>query len=616
MAKKLLLIENEVAFGQLLGQTLRQHGYEVILHTEAETGLDALLETPFDLALIEFALPAMSGVEILQALRNHSLTRALPVLLLTAFHSAYDTVTIEDDYTSCLTKPFSSHDLIAMVAARLDEAELPTPGLAEELHGNLSETPFARLLHNLYTLRASGQLQLEHGQTKKVIYMKNGVPICARSNLTRERLGQRLVDSGRITGEQCEASLERARQSGRLHGTALIELGLLTPHQLYDSLQEQARDKLLEVFSWREGHFRWIVGKDFREEITAIDLPPAAVIAQGIRRHFSPAQIAELLSPHSGRYLLQSANPLYRFSELEYSREQSTLWDACTGEATLEELLDRHPQSRRDGEHLLATLLLIEMLESRDQPLSAEGSGDLFQRVKYQQLQETILVDSDQLMDQDYFALFGLAETATAAEIRQAYFALAKKYHPDSFNQPGFPLELGDKGRELFQRINEAYAVLGDPGRRRDYLAQLHAGGTSALERALDAIDAEANFQKGRVYLRAKKYPEAFQHLEKAIRHRAEEPEYLTLYAWAMARTFAQEPARIATARRMLQHSLELNPRLDLTHLYLGYLLQDAGEGKPAERSFELAIQCNPNNIEALRELRLAGRADGPRPAT
>lgn len=612
MAKKLLLIENEVAFGQLLSQVLRQHGYEVILHTEAETGLDALLETPFDLALIEFALPAMSGVEILQALRNHSLTRELPVLLLTAFHSAYDTVTIEDDFTSCLTKPFSGMDLVAMVTARLDEAEIPAPGASETLTGNLAETSFPRLLHNLYTLRATGLLKLEHGPTRKIIFMKEGVPVFARSNLTRERLGQRLVDSDRITAEQCEASLERARQSGRLHGTALIELGLLTPHQLYDSLQAQARDKLLEVFSWNDGLYHWSFGRDVKEEITAIDLPPAAVIAQGIRRHFTPAQIADLLEPHGGRYLLQSANPLYLFGELEYTAEQASLWEECSGESTLEELLDRHPQAREENESLLATLLLIEMLECRDQPLSAEGGGDLFQRVKSQQLQETLLTDHDQLMDQDYFALFGLAETATSAEIRQAYFVLAKTYHPDSLSQPGFPAELGEKGRELFQRINEAYAILSDPGRRRDYLAQLHTGGASALERALAAIDAEAAFQKGRVYLRAKKFPEAFQHLEKAIRHRSEEPEYLSLYAWAMARTFDQEPQRVAAARQMLLHSLELNPRLDLTHLYLGYLQQSAGENQAAERSFELAIQCNPNNIEALRELRLTGPGKVP----
>lgn len=50
---------------------------------------------------------------------------------------------------------------------------------------------------------------------------------------------------------------------------------------------------------------------------------------------------------------------------------------------------------------------------------------------------------------------------------------------------------------------------------------------------------------------------------------------------------------------------MDLNPRLYLTHLYLGYLSREAGLERAAEKSFELAVQCNPNCTEALRELRL-----------
>lgn len=606
MAKTLLIIEHEVAFGQLLEEILRQHGYRTILCQQAEAGLDALLETPFDLALIEFALPAMTGVELCQALRNLPQTRQLPVLLLTAFHGAYDTAAIEDDFTSCLTKPFSATDLVAMVAARLEETELPVTGAAQDLGGSLTETAFPQLLHNLYTLRTTGLLHLEQGQIKKTVYLKEGFPVFARSNLVRECLGQRLVDSGRISSAQNQQSLQRAKQAGRLHGTALIELNLLTPQELYDCLRDQARDKLLEVFSWTAGRYRFRMEPELKQEITAIDLAPAALIAQGIRRFFTPRQIETLLQPHRGRYLFQSANPLYRFEDIECSPEEAALWEDCTGEATLEELLARRPDNRRQGEQLLATLLLVEMIESRDQPLVARSEGDdLFQAVKARLLRESFLADYETMIDLDFFRLFGLAESATPAEIRKAYFLLAKKFHPDNFFQLGFPGELTAKVKQLFGRIGEAYAVLGDPGRKRDYLAQLRGGGNLALEQALAAIDAETAFQKGRVYLRARKFAEAFEQLGQACSHSPDEPEYLSLYARAMVMAFPQDPQRLSAARDLLLRSRELNPRLDLTHLYLGYLLQAKGEEKSAERCFELTIQCNPNNLEALRELRL-----------
>ena len=48
-----------------------------------------------------------------------------------------------------------------------------------------------------------------------------------------------------------------------------------------------------------------------------------------------------------------------------------------------------------------------------------------------------------------------------------------------------------------------------------------------------------------------------------------------------------------------------MNPKLSLTHLYLGYICKDEGNEKEAQLRFERALLCNPNGTEALRELRL-----------
>jgi DnaJ-class molecular chaperone len=62
----------------------------------------------------------------------------------------------------------------------------------------------------------------------------------------------------------------------------------------------------------------------------------------------------------------------------------------------------------------------------------------------------------------DYYATLGLAKTATAKEIKQAFRRLARKHHPD--------VNPGDKGAETkFKELNEAYEVLGDPAKRRKY---------------------------------------------------------------------------------------------------------------------------------------------------
>lgn len=72
-------------------------------------------------------------------------------------------------------------------------------------------------------------------------------------------------------------------------------------------------------------------------------------------------------------------------------------------------------------------------------------------------------------MKKNYYQILELTQTATAEEIKKAYRRLSKKYHPDA--NPG-----NMQAQERFQEISEAYVVLGDEKKRKEYDVKLQEG--------------------------------------------------------------------------------------------------------------------------------------------
>src|SRR6266545_1142201 len=79
-------------------------------------------------------------------------------------------------------------------------------------------------------------------------------------------------------------------------------------------------------------------------------------------------------------------------------------------------------------------------------------------------------------MDQtDYYRVLGMSSAAGEQEIRDAYYKLAARLHPD-IHGDGLDPNFRRKLTTVFSRVVEAYRVLSDPGRRREYDATLAAG--------------------------------------------------------------------------------------------------------------------------------------------
>jgi len=139
MAPKVLIIEDEADFAEIVAMNLRRGGMETVIARTGEAALAEVFYRRPDVVLLDLMLPDIQGAEVCRRLRSDPATRSLPILMVTARGEEIDRVVgLElgaDDY---LVKPVSMRELVLRVQAVLrrrapePDPETPTvefPGL-------------------------------------------------------------------------------------------------------------------------------------------------------------------------------------------------------------------------------------------------------------------------------------------------------------------------------------------------------------------------------------------------------------------------------------------------------------------------------------------------------
>lgn len=124
ISPKIMVVEDEEPLGVLLRYNLESEGYQVEVIARGDEAEIRLQENVPDLLVLDWMLPAVSGIELCRRLRMRPETERLPVIMLTARGEESDRVrglsTGADDY---LVKPFSTPEFMARVKALLRRAK-------------------------------------------------------------------------------------------------------------------------------------------------------------------------------------------------------------------------------------------------------------------------------------------------------------------------------------------------------------------------------------------------------------------------------------------------------------------------------------------------------------
>ena len=212
-----------------------------------------------------------------------------------------------------------------------------------------------------------------------------------------------------------------------------------------------------------------------------------------------------------------------------------------------------------------------------------------------------------------HFEVLGLGRTATDADVKEAYFKLAKRFHPDVHHGANLG-DLRDKLEAVFIRLGEAYAVLRDTDKRRDYEGWLGRPKPDPSEEAevgdaepdpqAEARQAEAAVVHAGDLFKEEKYWDAIQKLE-PLAERLTGANRLRAQL-ILARCYLQNPKWVKTAKETLETAVRENPKAPAAYVLLAGLYKQQGLKTRAASMYRRVLELKPEDkaaAEALAEL-------------
>ena len=123
-AGKILIVEDEAPIREMIAFHLVRAGFETVEAGDCRSARQLLADERPDLALIDWMLPDMSGLELTRTLKREQGNEDLGIIMLTARADEYDKVAgLEGGADDYVTKPFAPRELIARIQAVLRRSQ-------------------------------------------------------------------------------------------------------------------------------------------------------------------------------------------------------------------------------------------------------------------------------------------------------------------------------------------------------------------------------------------------------------------------------------------------------------------------------------------------------------
>ncbi len=517
------------------------------------------------------------------------------------------------------------------------------------LQGDLVQDALPDVIRRIYTRRLSGELTLTHHNISKSIYFELGAIVFARSNDRSDRIGESMIRNGLLS----EADFLRASEAmgrGKRFGRALVELGIISERDLANAVTFQILGIIYSLFEWTSGRYQFTNQEKPVPDDLRLELSTANIILEGVRR-IRDFSIIQRGMGDLNRLIGPSSNPLLRTQSLSLKpieRQlvmginvpmnvlQAMMLVNSPPNATLQALygllsagvLERHtaPVVNRETGQMEIPAEVVEQAVSAPPIIPPRAADAAAKRTGSLKAVNMLLAMQARLeTTTDPHEILGISPYATREEIRDAYYRLARDFHPD--RHLNAPLETRRQVDAIFARITEAYEAIRDGADKPTVLAPLPLSAVTPSPRGSAAAPpatpttpppettaqrearAEQAFQDARTKIAARDFVGAIALLREAVTLRPDVARYHLL----LGTTLAAHPKMQREAEVALKKAAELDQFNTAPLVALGQLYARANMNIQAEKMFNEALRLDPDSkaarkgIEAIKGSKSSG---------
>lgn len=450
------------------------------------------------------------------------------------------------------------------------------------------ESPLPFVLRKIFIEKTTGELTIKGENFEKNLYFSEGNLCFAKTNVLNERLGEILFKIGKIDQTQFWDIHKLITGQKNKIGKILVENNFLSQKDLFFGLIYQVRVIALSTFSLTSGE--WDFSSAFpdipEDSRFKIELP--GIFVEGVSRFKS---LPLFKNNFQKRCLL--FKPISAEINSFLNSDDQLLFKKLSAYpgATAEQAAAQAGIPEESFWQKMMLFFLLNVLEFTQKAIDKELNKN------YEEL--VVLHEKMKAKDLDYYELFNLKNTAAFAEIKDAYYQFAKKFHPDRLGEAPDP-ELKEKANFVFARINKAFEILSNEEKRREYDTKGYKE-IQNKDKVSENLVEKANlyYRKAKTLYNQQRFREAASLLEEVVRNDPNKASYYLLLGLSQSNI----PNLRRLAEKNFQKVVEMEPWNAEPYAALGLLFFSEKLEKRAENFFRKALAIDPEHELAKKRL-------------